>query len=139
MSSDHCLYLVSDDENNQAATADAFELLRFTTARRLARCKLTVIDATNVQPRARNPLLALAAQYHASPVAIVLNLPSTTCLERNHIRTDRTLSPQVIESQWRELQRSIDCLEPEGFRPIYLLNTADQIQAAAVVRTCADK
>ena len=134
LSSDYCRYLVSDDENNQAVTNDAFEVLRFIAAKRLAGAKLTVVDATNVQPHARKPLLALAEQYHASPVAIVLNVPPATCLERNRVRTDRTLSPQVIENQYQDLQRSMECLEPEGFRPVYVLNTVDQIEAAVIVR-----
>jgi len=53
LSSDSCRGLVSDDENNQAATKDAFELLHFIARKRLAACKLTVVDATNVQPESR--------------------------------------------------------------------------------------
>src|SRR6185295_7584094 len=60
LSSDYCRGLVSDDENNQAATKDAFELLHFIAAKRLAAGKLTVVDATNVQPESRKPLVALA-------------------------------------------------------------------------------
>ena len=60
LSSDFCRGLVSDDENDQAATDDAFELLHFVAGKRLAAGKLTVIDATNVQPEARQPLVALA-------------------------------------------------------------------------------
>ena len=59
ISSDYCRGLVSDDENSQAATNDAFEVLHFIAAKRLAAGKLTVIDATNVQPEARKPLVAL--------------------------------------------------------------------------------
>ena len=50
ISSDYCRGLVSDDENSQAATKDAFELLYYIVRKRLAAGKLTVIDATNVQP-----------------------------------------------------------------------------------------
>ena len=77
LSSDDCRGLVSDDENNQAATNDAFQMLHFIAAKRLAAGRLTVIDATNVQPEARQPLVELARQYHTLPVAIVLNLPET--------------------------------------------------------------
>ena len=49
LSSDACRGLVSDDENNQAATGDAFDLLHFIARKRLARGLLTVVDATNVQ------------------------------------------------------------------------------------------
>ena len=49
ISSDFCRGLVSDDENDQAASKDAFEVLNFIAAKRLAAGRLTVIDATNVQ------------------------------------------------------------------------------------------
>ena len=82
ISSDFCRGLVSDDENNQAATKDAFEVLHFIAAKRLAAGKLTVIDATNVQPEARKPLVELARSYHTIPVAIVLG-------HLGYMRTDR--------------------------------------------------
>src|SRR5262249_18188233 len=47
LSSDFCRGLVSDDENDQAATMDAFEVLHYVASKRLARGRLTVIDATN--------------------------------------------------------------------------------------------
>src|SRR5882724_4204208 len=75
LSSDACRGLVGDDENDQSATADAFEVLHFVAAKRLARGRLVVVDATNVQPEARAPLVSLARKYHCLPVAIVFNLP----------------------------------------------------------------
>src|SRR5262245_24025101 len=69
LSSDYCRGLVSDDENNQEATNTAFEVLHFIAAKRLAAGRLTVIDATNVQPEARQPIVALAREYHVLPVA----------------------------------------------------------------------
>ena len=79
LSSDFCRGLVSDDENDQAVTKDAFEVLHFIASKRLAAGKLTVVDATNVQPEARRPLVALARQFHVLPVAIALNLPERIC------------------------------------------------------------
>src|SRR5580698_5566147 len=76
LTSDECRALVSDDENNQAATNDAFEVLHFIAAKRLARGNLTVIDATNVQAEARQPLVELARRFHCLPVAIVLDPPA---------------------------------------------------------------
>jgi protein phosphatase len=133
LSSDYCRYLVSDDENNQEATSDAFAVLHLIAAKRLARGKLTVIDATNVQPHARKPLLALAEQYHASLIAIVLHVPVSTCLDRNGIRADRTLNPQVIENQWQDLQRSLEGLQQEGFCHIYVLDTGEKIDGAVIL------
>ena len=79
LSSDFCRALVRDDEADQAATEDAFAVLHFIAARRLAAGRLTVVDATNVQPEARKPLVNLARQYHCIPVAIVLDLPEKLC------------------------------------------------------------
>ena len=75
ISSDYCRALVSDDENDLAATNDAFEVLHFIAAKRLASGRLTVVDATNVKPEDRKSLIELARQYHCLPVAIVLNVP----------------------------------------------------------------
>src|SRR5215217_8355806 len=83
LSSDFCRALVSDDENDQAATKDAFEVLHYIAARRLAASRLTVVDATNVQREARAPLVALAREHDVLPVAIVLDMPEKLCHERN--------------------------------------------------------
>src|ERR1700735_609313 len=72
LSSDACRAMVSDEENNQGVTNDAFAVLHFIAAKRLTLGRLTVVDATNVQPEARKPLVELARQYHCLPVAIVL-------------------------------------------------------------------
>ncbi len=76
LSSDYCRGLVSDNENDQAATNDAFEVLRFIAGKRLAAGKLTVVDATNIRSEDRKPLVALAREFHCLPVAFVLDVPN---------------------------------------------------------------
>ena len=134
LSSDFCRGLVSNDENNQAATKDAFEVLHFIAAKRLAAGLLTVIDATNVQPEARRPLIDLARKYHSIPVAIVLNLPEQLCEERNREREDRIVSPHVIRDQTQELRQSLPNLEREGFRHIIVLSTPEEIDSVVIER-----
>jgi protein phosphatase len=134
LSSDYCRGLVSDDENNQAATKDAFEVLHFIAAKRLAAGKLTVIDATNVQPEARKPLVALARQYHCLPVAIVLNLPEKLCHERNQNRPDRAFGPHVVRQQTSQLRQSLRNLQREGFRHVHVLNSREEIEASEFTR-----
>jgi predicted kinase len=75
LSSDECRALVSDDENNQASTNDAFDVLYYVAGKRLKNGLLTVVDATNVQKESRKGLIELARTYHCLPVAIVLDLP----------------------------------------------------------------
>jgi protein phosphatase len=134
LSSDVCRGLVSDDENNQTATNDAFEVLHFIAAKRLAAGRLTVVDATNVQTEARAPLVALARKYHCLPVAIVFNLPEKLCQERNRQRPDRDFGPHVIRQQQQQLRRSLRGLPREGFRHIFVLNTPEEVGAAVVAR-----
>jgi protein phosphatase len=134
LSSDHCRALVSDDENDQAATADAFSVLHFIAAKRLAAAKLTVVDATNVQPEARKPLVALARQYHVLPVAIVLNPPKRICEDRNRARADRNFGPHVIAQQRSQLRQSLRGLGREGFRHLFVLESPEEIEAATIER-----
>src|SRR5688572_2051665 len=68
ISSDFCRGLVSNNENALDATRDAFDVLQYIAAKRLARGLLTVIDATNVQADARKPLIALARDHDVIPV-----------------------------------------------------------------------
>jgi protein phosphatase len=134
LSSDAFRALVSDNENDQAATDDAFAALHFVAARRLARGRLTVVDATNVQPEARKPLVALAREYHVLPVAVVLDLPERVCQERNRSRPDRDFGPHVIRSQKSQLHRSLRGLGREGFRHVHVLKTQEEVVAAVVQR-----
>lgn len=134
LSSDFCRGLVSDDENDQAATNDAFDLLHFIAAKRLAAGKLVVVDATNVQPEARKPLVALARDYHCLPVAIVLDLPERVCQERNAARPDRDFGPHVVRNHIKNLRQSLRGLEREGFRHVFVLNSPEAVAAATVTR-----
>ena len=114
ISSDRCRAIVSDDENNQAATDDAFELLHYISSKRLKNGHLTVIDATNVQTEARRPLVQLAREYHCLPVAIVLDVPEKVCQARNYERPDRNFGKHVIRQQRSQLKRSIRNLKREA-------------------------
>jgi protein phosphatase len=134
ISSDFCRGLVADDENDQSATPAAFEVLRFIVGQRLKAGRLTVVDATNVQPEARRDLVLLAREYDVLPVAIVLDLPERLCAERNAQRPDRDFGPHVIRRQRQQLRRHLGGLPREGFRTVHTLRTPDEIAAATITR-----
>jgi protein phosphatase len=134
LSSDYCRGLVSDDENNQAATKDAFELLHFIARKRLAAGKLTVVDATNVQPESRKPLVEIAREFHCLPVAIVFDVPERLAHERNKSRSDRDFGPHVIRQQMQQLRRSLRGLQREGFRHVHVLKSVEEVDAAVIER-----
>jgi protein phosphatase len=134
ISSDFCRALVSDDENDQAATADAFDVLNFIAGKRLAAGRLTVIDATSVQAAARQSLVALARRHHVLAVAIVLDLPQGTCAARNAARPDRTFGARVLRQQHDQLRRGLRGLRREGFHRVHVLSGADEVAAAVIER-----
>ena len=135
VSSDACRGLVSDNENDQSVTNAAFDLLHTIVRKRLALGRLTVIDATNVQPEARKSLIELAREYHVLPAAIVFNLPEKLCHERNVARPDRQFGPHVVRNQAQQMRRSLRGLEREGFRYVFKLSTPEEVEAVAVERT----
>ena len=135
ISSDFCRGLVADDENDQSATPAAFELLHYIAGQRLAGGRLTVVDATNVQPEARRELVMLAREHDVLPVAIVLDLPEKLCAERNASRPDRDFGPHVLRRQRGQLRRSLAGLKREGFRTVHVLRTPEEVAAATITRT----
>lgn len=135
VSSDRCRALVADDENDQGATAEAFAVLHRIVAGRLRLGRFTVVDATNVEARARAELLALARTHHVAPVAVVFDLPLRLCLERREGRTDRgDLPAAVVERQHALLRSSAGRLRAEGFRRVTTFSDEGATSAVQVVR-----
>ncbi|WP_328224197.1 polynucleotide kinase-phosphatase [Streptomyces sp. NBC_00104] len=134
ISSDFCRGLVSDDENDQSATKDAFDVLHYIAGKRLAAGRRTVVDATSVQQESRKQLIELARRHDVLPIAIVLDVPEEVCAERNAARTDRADMPRrVIQRHTRELRRSLRHLEREGFRKVHILRGVEDVENATIV------
>jgi protein phosphatase len=134
ISSDYCRGLVADNENDQAATRAAFEVLHYIVGKRLEGGRLAVVDATNVRPEDRRSLVEIARRYHMLPVALVFDLPEALCQERNRTRADRDFGSHVIRNQRQQLQRSLRGLQREGFRHVTVFRSAEEVEAAALVR-----
>ncbi len=139
VSSDAARAMVSDSENDQAATHAAFRVVHLVTQLRLERPRLTVVDATNVRPDARAALVALARRAHLPVCAVVLDLPLPECERRREARTDRDAPPEALLRQREQLHRALagrgpDALALEGIWPTYVLRTPAEVEAAAVAR-----
>lgn len=135
VSSDACRAMVADDENDQDATRDAFDVLHLIVARRLARRRLTVVDATNLRASSRRALLDLARRNDVAAIAVVLGLPLATCLARHGTRGDRgDMSADVIERQHAQLQEALGGLRTERWSAVHLLGAPDEIDGARFER-----
>jgi protein phosphatase len=135
VSSDDCRAQVCDDENDQSVTQPAFEIMHFILRKRLAAGKLCVVDATNVQPEARKPLVEIARAYHCIPVAIVFDLPAGLCRTRNEQRPNRDFGAYVLRQQVSQMRRSLRALKWEGFRHIFVLKSEEQVDSVQIART----
>lgn len=134
LSSDGFREMVADDAADQSATSDAFELLHRVARMRLRRGRLTVVDATNTRPGARAPLLAIARETGAPPVALVLDVDLEVCQAQSLARTHRQVPPDAIRMHAEEVRASIPLLESEGFARVHVLGTAEIASLREIVR-----
>ena len=123
LSSDTFRALVADDENDQSATADAFDSLHYVAGKRLRAGRLTVVDATHVQRDDRAKLIAVAREHDVLPVAIVFDVPLDVLRARQ--AGHRDLPDHVIRRQHEALRRSVRHLAKEGFRKVHVLSEND--------------
>ncbi|MDR2615397.1 MAG: polynucleotide kinase-phosphatase [Oscillospiraceae bacterium] len=135
LSSDYFRALISDDENNQQVTPQAFDALYYVANKRLDLGLLTVIDATNVQKDARAAVLRLAREQNCFAAAIVLDIPEKICRQRNENRPDRNFGANVITRQSEQLRRGIRSLKKEGFRYVYTIKSEEELSDVEIVRT----
>ena len=134
LSSDRCRGMVADDESDQSATGDAFDVLHYIASKRLAARRLTVIDATNVRAEDRKHAIELARRHHALPIIFVLDVPEAVCAERNRGRADRAFGGHVIRNHVQLLRRSLRGLQREGFRGVHVLSSVNDIETAEIIR-----
>lgn len=138
LSSDRYRAIVSGDEADQSATRTAFARLHEDLARRLSAGRLTVVDATSVEPSARSVLLARARAAGVPAIAIVLDLPLETVLARNAARRSRSVDEVVVRRHHGRLRASLD--EPdtpilrEGFAAVVSLRDPDEVDRVTVRR-----
>lgn len=134
ISSDYARGLIADDENDQAISADAFELVAAIAEKRLKHRKIAVIDATNVRAPDRKRWVELARRWHALPAAIVLDVDLDDCMAHNKDRPDRQFGPGVPQRMIGEIRRGMRGLEREGFRQVWRLRGPEDVASATLKR-----
>ena len=99
ISSDYCRGLVSDDENDQAVSGDAFDLVRAIAEKRLKNRRLTVIDATNV----RAPERKQSGELKQRGLPLRANCMSPGCSvgsASGQLAASITTSPRASRASW---------------------------------------
>jgi protein phosphatase len=134
LSSDFFRGLICDDVTSQAVNGDTFEVLHLLTAKRLYWRRFTVIDATNLKPDSRRPLLGLARRYHFLTNAIVFNLAEEQCQGRNQQRPQRQVPGEVVHLHSELLQQALLQLPYEHFDQVVVLSTPEEVDSVQVQR-----
>lgn len=135
VSHDACRAMVTDDPLDPSATAEALDLLHTIVRKRLAARRLTVVDATHLRPEDRLPLASLAREFHASAVAVVLDIDLRVCVARCSHRPGGAVDGRAIGRQRGWLRSHLGHLEREGFRHVHVLHTPSDVEEATVERT----
>ena len=138
LSSDLFRAMVSGDEADQRATHAAFGGLHRELAHRLTAGKLTVVDATSIEPSSRRALLARAAAAAVPATAIVLDLPPEIVLARNAARLPRIVDENVVRHHLARLRASLDGPAPplhrEGFAQVVILSDPAEVDRLRIRR-----
>ena len=97
-------------------------MLHYIAGKRLRAGRLTVVDATNVQPHARAALVEVAREHDVLPVAVVLDVPEALCLGA-HRRPGRTATSagRCSPASTATCAASLGQLAREGFRKVHVL------------------
>jgi protein phosphatase len=138
LSSDAYRALVSGDEANQKVSRVAFSILHRDLQRRLLAGQLTVVDATNLDPRNRRLLFRLAHAAGLPVVALVLHLPAAIVLARNATRS-RQVDEAVVRSQLERVRTTAadGVLAGEGCATVWIGRTPEAIDGVLIRRVKA--
>lgn len=120
---------VSDNPGDQAATADAANVLKLILERRMARRLNTVIDATNVEEAVRGQLV-MAAKRHGMPtIAVIVSTPLSLCLQRQEPRpANRRVPDDVVRAQHQLMTFSHQSLAREGFNHVVFAHDLNRLE-----------
>ncbi|GAC1394361.1 MAG: hypothetical protein NVS4B11_11030 [Ktedonobacteraceae bacterium] len=120
VSSDYCRALVCDDDNNQQASRDAFDLLYYIVHKRMFQQRFTIVDSTALQTDTRHRLLELAQRHRYHTCLLVFDTSPMTCIQRDRTRT-RIVGEEVILYHEGMLRQTLRDIPNEGWHQVYIL------------------
>ena len=126
---------MSGDEANQRVSRVAFSILHRDLERRLLAGQLTVVDATNVDPRNRRELIRRADAAGLPVVALVLDLAPAVVLARNATRS-RQVDEEVVRWQLERVRTTAadGVLAGEGCATVWIGRTPEAMDGADPAR-----
>lgn len=126
VSSDRCRAMISDDPTNQEVTAAAFKLLHQIVRERLANKRIVVVDATNVKPSSRQEFFALAREFRAPLIAVVIN-PPLEVVKRQNLSRKHVVPEAVVERHFAQLTQTLVEIVKEPFDHVYTVDGSESV------------
>jgi predicted kinase len=121
VSSDAMREKLSDDEADQGASAEAFQVLAIIINGRLRRRLTTVVDATNLRAPSRRRYQRLASRYGIPTVAVCFDLPPATYRRRNSGRPERVVPDAVVREQVDQMKSALANMKEEGYAALHVV------------------
>jgi protein phosphatase len=132
VSSDAIRAALTDDAGDQAASAEAFQVLAIIVNGRLRRRLTTVVDATNLRAPNRRRYQHLASRYGIPTIVIAFDLALAEYHARNARRPDRSVEDVIVASQASRMSDALADLPDEGYSAVHVVT--DQSGELEVVR-----
>ncbi|GLU49356.1 polynucleotide kinase-phosphatase [Nocardiopsis ansamitocini] len=129
---DFCRVAVGDDPTDPTADGDALDLLHHMVRLRLGRGLLTVVDAGNVQERARRQLARIAKDNDVPCTAIVLDVPESPARQRVRERHGPAADTRDVALQYRELHRGLGRMQRQGIGRVHVLHGPPEVDTAVI-------
>ncbi|SCB86986.1 MULTISPECIES: polynucleotide kinase-phosphatase [Priestia] len=117
----------------QTISQKAFETMEYIIETRSKMGKLTIVDATHLYEDDRKRYIDLAKKNHIPCIALLLDVPTETLLERDENR-EFPRGKKRVKQQAQVFAKSKRSIKREGFRQQYVL-TKEDISELEVVRT----
>ncbi|MFJ7935895.1 polynucleotide kinase-phosphatase [Sporosarcina sp. NPDC096371] len=111
----------------QAISAEAFNMIDRVVAARCRLNKVTFIDATHLNPDDRKKYIALARKQNVPAVAIIMDVPLETLLERDEQR-DNPRGKRRVKQQFQTLKREMRFIKKDGFTSVYFTDSLEEIE-----------
>lgn len=123
LSIDALCQLASGDPYDPEATAAAVAALHLLAESRMRSGLTVVVDAVNVLPAERRPLVGMARRHGLPAAAVVMATPLGECLARNARRPAAApgrrwgsrVPEETVRAQYRQVQEALPLLAAEGF------------------------
>ncbi|MFA9557741.1 polynucleotide kinase-phosphatase [Evansella sp. AB-rgal1] len=111
----------------QNISEEAFSFMDSLIETRCRLNKLTVVDATHLQPDDRKRYISIARNNHVPILAVIFDMDQSILLERDEMR-DNPRGKRRIKQQYQVFKREKRFMKKEGYLASYFIQNTDDVE-----------